>query len=447
MSTTNELGWEEMEKGLDWTDWAREQTDPRRASAKPEALRGLRVLDVSHGHIGGLFCSSILAVFGAEVIRIEPPGGDPARKYSPFALLHKDTGLGYLAEGQNKFHITLNLEQSEGREIFRKLARNCDVVLETFKPGVMDGWGIGYRQLREENPRLIYAALYTYGQFGPKAACGQPDHDVANQVLSGIVFATGEMATSNPPEPFQVPTKVGSWVGWYAGGAWAAFGILAALHFRHRTGKGQFVDVSGAEGVMRFVNYNVVWYHTHGRTMERVGNMDLGIYPYGIVECKDGYVFLAGFSDINFHALVTIMERPELEQDPRFDSFLKRPKLEHMIQLKEELEKWSRNYTAEEILEKVLAYRGEGIVATARANTPSQTLAEDHWWQRGIFQLVDDPVYGKLLIQAPPWKMTETPPRITWLCRPVGADNEFVYLKYLGYGREQLEALREKGVV
>jgi crotonobetainyl-CoA:carnitine CoA-transferase CaiB-like acyl-CoA transferase len=150
---------------------------------------------------------------------------------------------------------------------------------------------------------------------------------------------------------------------------------------------------------------------------------------------------------VNFEAICNIMERPELAKDPRFDSFLKRAKLENAAALKTEMEKWSVNYTAEEILERVLLYQGEGVVGMGRSNLPSETLAESHWWERGTFQIVDDPVYGKLLIQGQPVKMTETPPRIKWACRPVGADNDFIYGKYLGLGRERLRTLKARGVV
>ena len=128
-----------------WYDWAQEQTDPEKASQKPEALDDLLVLDVSYGNVGGLACSSMLAELGAKVIRIEPPGGDVARQYSPFGIMHQGTGLGYLAEGRNKYQVTLDLTKPESREIFTTLAKHADVIIETFQPGVMDGWGIGYQ--------------------------------------------------------------------------------------------------------------------------------------------------------------------------------------------------------------------------------------------------------------------------------------------------------------
>ncbi|MBC7107132.1 MAG: CoA transferase [Firmicutes bacterium] len=435
----------------DFREWLRSKSDPKEARRKPEALDDLVVLDLSRGHMGGLFCSSLLAEFGAETIRIEPPAGDEARQFSPYGMRHKDTGLGYLVEGRNKLHITLNLEVSEGREIFKKLARKADVVIETFKPGVMDAWGIGYRQLREENPRLVYAALYTYGQFGPEAACGKPDYDVTNQALSGIVWGTGEMETEGDPKPWEVPTKIGSWFGWYAGGLWAAFGIMTALLWRRESGRGQFVDVSGAEGIMRFMDCYLTIYNMVGLNKTRIGNLDSQINPYTIMECQDGYTMLAGFTDPNFFALTSCLNRPDLREDPRFDGFQKRVRLEGSKALwpilQEEVKKWKVDDLIERFKQWVVNKEGPGTPVAARVSTPLEVLSQDNWWERGVLEKVEDLVYGEVVVQAPPWKMTETPARIKWLCRPVGADNEFVYRKYLGYGPRKVRELQVRGVI
>ncbi|MGH7322769.1 MAG: CaiB/BaiF CoA transferase family protein [Candidatus Rokuibacteriota bacterium] len=431
----------------EWSEWVRARTVPAEAATMPEALDHLRVLDLSCGSFGGLFCSSLLAEFGAEVIRIEPPSGDPARRFSPAALAVEGTGLAYLVEGRNKLAATLALGHEEGRDLFCRLVGRVDVVIETFRPGHLDAWGIGYRQLSAQDPRLIWVALATHGQFGPRARSPIPDYDVTNQALSGAVFATGEMPSGERAEPWEVPTKIGVWMGWYVPGAWAAFATLLAVRHRRRTGRGQLVDVSGAEGLMRLTNYNLVWHAMYRKQLFRVGNVDLGIYPYGIVRARDGYAFVAGFSDVNFRALCAIMERPDLPADPRFATFLDRAKLENMMPLKGEIEAWSTRYAAAEILEKVRAYRGAGVVATAKASTPGEVLEESHWRERGALQVVEDPVYGPLLLQASPLHMTETPPRIKWACRPVGADTEFVFGKYLGLGREALADLRARGIV
>lgn len=193
-----------VKKEMAWEEWIRERDDPTKAGGKPEALDGLVVLDISHNSMAGVICSALLAEFGAEVIRIEPPGGDNVRFFSPFGLEHEGTGLGYLVEARNKLHVTLDLARQAGHDILKDLTGHADVLIETYKPGQMDGWGIGYRQLREINPRLIYVACSTYGQYGPEAErqANKPDYEVADQALSGIVHVTGEMESRDHPQPW-----------------------------------------------------------------------------------------------------------------------------------------------------------------------------------------------------------------------------------------------------
>ncbi len=429
-----------------WPQYAKTLTDPARAPEKPEALSDLRVLDCSQGNFAALFCSSILAEFGAEVIRVEPPEGDVARLFSPGGFVRSGTGLGYLVEARNKRHITLNLETEKGRDLFARLARHVDMVVESARPGQTDAWGIGYRQLSELNPRLIYAAFSTYGQFGPKAATPIPDYDITDQALSGVPYTTGEPEGEGPPES-SVPTKQGNWIAWYTGGGWGAFAVMAAVVWRWASGRGQFIDCSPAEGEMRFTDYDLHWYHSHRRVRERVGALNTCVFPYTLIKTKDSYSFIAGFSDINWTGLTNIMGRPDLKG--RYPTT--KDRIQNAKQLHRELEAWARDLTSQEILDKVQDYmlnkRGPGTVATARLNRPADTLSEPHWWERGVFQKVEDPNYGELLLQAPPWKMSRTPPRIKWACRPVGADNEEVYLRCLGLGGERLRALKAEGVL
>ncbi|MEJ5349200.1 MAG: CoA transferase [Desulfosoma sp.] len=439
------------ENTKNWFDWAKEHSDPRQATQHPEALDDLLVLDLSYMSFGGLVASSVLGELGARVVRVEPPEGDPARDFSPFGLRHQDTGLAYLVEGRNKLHITLDLEDEEGREIFKKMVRHVDVVIETFEPGFLDSLGIGYRQLRELQPRLIYAALHTYGQFGPKAREGRQASEIANQAYSGLVYINGEPEDAQK-SPHAVPTKTGSWYGWYAEGLFAAYGILAALLYRQQSGKGQMVDVSGAECIMKFIDYNLGWYHLGGAVKERLGNYDPSVFPYTFIQCKDGYTFMAAYNEEAFATLMEIIGRPELIQDPRFSTFMQRTSYESEEALQEILESWSRQYTVDEVIEKVAeaTARKEGraaAVVTGKVCRPSQTFEEQNWWDRGVFCKVQDPVYGELSYQGPVWKMTGTPPRIKWACRPVGADNEAVYGRLLGMGRSQLERLRASRVI
>jgi crotonobetainyl-CoA:carnitine CoA-transferase CaiB-like acyl-CoA transferase len=448
---TTTLPFEEftVETDRTWVDWIHEADDPKTNHLKPEALDDLLVLDASYGNIGGLFCSSVLAEFGAEVLRIEPPEGDLARSFSPFGYQHKGTGLGYLVEGRNKLHMTLNLKTPEGQDVFRSLAAQADVVIETFKPGVMDEYGLSYRQLKEVNPRLIHASLYTYGHFGPEAACGKPDYDICDQARSGLMALTGEPEGVDGPKPWTVPTKDGNWMGWYAGGSWAAFGVLAALHYREQTGQGQMVDVAPPEALLRFCDYHIQYYHTVQQVRGLAGAYDSAVFPYTIIKTKDGFSFIAGFSDVNWEGLTNIMKNPELRE--RFPSIFHRLNKDNQPLIHQEIEKWSMNYTSDEILEMVQDYmdnrRGPGTVATARMTDIKEVFDDDAWWERGVFDKGTDPYYGDLALQAPPAKMTLTPGRIKWVCRPVGGDNEYIYQKYLGIGKEKLSDWKKRDIV
>ena len=436
-----------------WDEWIREHDDPKYAWKKPEALDDIWVIDLSYANMAGCFASSILAEMGANVIRIEPPGGDPARTFTPFGITHKGEGLGYLNEGRNKFHITLNLETEKGRELFKKLANKVDVIIETFLPGTMDEWGIGYRQLREDNPGLIYCAIYTYGQYGPKAGCGKPDVDVIDQAMSGITYVSGEYVEDpNDPKEWEVPTKQGNWMGWYCGGAYAAFAILVALHYRHNTGEGQMIDLSPAEAYGRMINYSLTYFYGRGETVERVGNLDAGVFCYTYFKCKDGYCFLSGFSDVNWSLLTEVIERPDLRE--KYPTIFERLKFENMKEAYKEIEKWTLDKEYKEIYEKVMQANKEakesgkgGVVVPGKVCSAWEAMHTENWWIRGTFEKFNDPIYGELVICNQPWKMTETPPRVKWVCRPVGRDNEYIYLTFLNIGKEELAELKEENVV
>lgn len=430
-----------------WAEWIREEEDPRRAGPKPEALDDLLVLDLCHANFGAFLTSTFLAELGAEVIKVEPPGGDPGRDWGPPGFHHQGEGIAYIAEGRNKYYITLSLETAEGRKLFRSLAERADVILDGHPPGEMDSWGIGYRQLREANPRLIYCGFSTYGQFGPLAGCGKPDYDLSNQALSGLVYITGEPEQNGEPRTEAVPTRVGSWASAYAAGAWAGVAILSALHWRQVSRQGQMIDISGAEALMRFMETTVLRYHLSQTVRERMGLYDLAVFPYTFIRVKDGWAFIAGYTDPNFGAICRIMGRPELTKDPRFSTTLARTRPENEVALREEIGRWSVNYTSSEILAKVLADPGPGTIVFGRVNESLEVLEEAHWRERGCLTRVSDAVYGALLLGMPTWRMTETPPRVKWACRPVGYHNGHVYQKYFGFGPTRLLELKSHGVL
>jgi crotonobetainyl-CoA:carnitine CoA-transferase CaiB-like acyl-CoA transferase len=442
-----------MAHDAEYAKWAHGETNPEDIFTKPEALDDMLVLDVSYGSYAGLFASSVLSELGAEVIRIEPPGGDLARKMSPYGMMVKDSGLAYLTEARNKFHVTLDISTEEGATIFKRLARKADVIIETFKPGYLDERGIGYRQLAAENPGLIYCPIHVYGQFGEDAekAGNQPDYDIACQARGVVMSITGEPdLDSELPEHYKRPLKQGNWMGWYAGGAWAAFGILTAMYHKKKTGQGQIVDCSPPEGLITMSNYVMQYYHMTHELMPRAGNFDYAVFPYTYVKCKDGYTFISGFTDPNWQALCEIMDRPDLRD--RFPGIKDRLNPVNQPEAQREIEKFTSQYTADELQRIVGAYMKspsrKGTVVVGRLEAPTEVVQREHWQDRQTFYQAEDPIYGDVFIQNSSFKaMSLTPGRIKWVCRPIGADNGYVYNKYLGIGKTRLSELKQAGVV
>ena len=266
------------DKQPNWADWVKERDDSGIAHTKPEALDDITILDLSYKNFAGCYCSSLLAEFGAEVLRIEPPEGDFIRTCTPYGFMYKGEGLNYLTEGRNKFHVTLNLEKPEAREILKGFASQADVLIETYRPGIMDDWGVGYQQLKEINPRLIFASITSFGQFGEKSRSKQPDYDNVAQARSGAQYDTGEMLPKGKnynESPWAIPTKAGPWISWCQSGTAMAIGILAALYWREKTGEGQALDVASTEAYAFFDDQMYLEYQINGKINERFGNLDL----------------------------------------------------------------------------------------------------------------------------------------------------------------------------
>lgn len=317
----------------------------------------------------------------------------------------------------------------------------------------MDSLGIGYRQLKEINPGLIYCAVNTYGQFGSDAKkhANQPDYDLIDQARGVTMSVTGEPDLDpEVPQEYKKPLKHGNWMGWYFGGAWAAFGILLAMFYKRRTGKGQFIDASPPEGMLATSNYLIQYFHLTKKKMVRAGNFDYAVFPYTYVRCKDGYAFISGFIDANWAALCEIMNRPDLEK--QFPTIKDRLTPENQPKIQHEIEKFTMNYTAAELLEMITEYSRrpdrKGTVVTGRLNAPKEVLEIEHFKVKKMFVKQKDPHYGEVLVPNSTLRfMSKTPGRVKWVCRPIGADNEYIYGKYLGISGKRLEELKKKGVV
>ena len=444
-----------MKEKTAWSDWVKERDNPRIAHTKPEALDDITVLDLSYKSFAGCYCSSLLAEFGAEVLRIEPPEGDFIRTCTPYGMLYKGEGINYLTEGRNKFHITLNLKEPGGREILKSLVKQADVLIETFSPGVMDNWGIGYEQLKEINPRLMFASITSHGQFGSMSRSQMPDYDNIAQARSGIQSNTGEVmpeGKSYDECPWAVPTKAGPWIGWCQSGTFMAVGILATLHWREMTGEGQALDVATAESYARFDDYAALWYQGAGVVAKRFGSLDTAAWLYCFAPTKDSAVFLGGLRLEMWQAFADMLGKWDEWGAENWTNLTFFTKEEQQLKWAPLVFEETRKYTNEELVAMSIEYAKNGRLApitpvVAPVCSPEEAMKDANWADRGIFTPIQDPVYGELIVAQAQHKMTESPVRTKWVCRPVGYDNKHIYLKYLGWGPSKLKDLREKKII
>ncbi|GMT43754.1 MAG: CoA transferase [bacterium] len=397
---------------MDWREWAKKNDAER--DNKPEALSDLFVLDMSYANLSGSFAAATLAEYGATVLKIEPSSGDPARNFTPDALTAGGVGLSYLSEARNKHSIRLDLASGSDIDYLKSLMSHADVVIETSKPGWLYEKGLSYFQAREVNKRLVWCSIYTYGQYGPLASCGQEDSDIVDQAISGMMYINGEMEDKNDPKDYQVPTKFGNQMAWYTGGAWASFGIMTALHYRSSTGIGQMIDISPAEGFGRISNASASYHFCTGETLERLGSHDASVFPYTYFPAKDCTAFIAAFSDINWKKFCYVMKREDLTGLSTHD----RLQSENMQILWKEISKWTENLTYDEILKEIKKADEKGIpgvIVPAKVLTPIETFNDNNSWERDILRRVDlhDGSYTILANQAV--HATETPPRIKWV--------------------------------
>lgn len=283
------------------------------------ALDGITVLDLSQGAAGPT-CGMYLADLGATVIKVEPPGGEWGRRLGPPFV--GEAAAAYLGMNRNKQSIVIDLKQAEGAEVILRLAQQCDVALESFRPGVADRLGIGYEAMRARNPGIIYAAISAFGQSGPWR--DRPGVDGVAQAMGGIMSVTG---TDTGP-----PVKVGVPAADMAGGVFASQGILAALFARERTGTGQRVDVSLLDALLAFQVVPLSMFLASGESPRRLGSAAPYAAPNEAFPTKDGHVMVAAYTAKRWPALCEALGHPELATDPRFDTNDKRVRGRHELQ-------------------------------------------------------------------------------------------------------------------
>lgn len=416
-----------------YVEWTENLFDPARTVFKPEALKGVRVLELCT-RVFGPVTGDLLGDFGAEVIKIELPGvGDLMRYVAPRGFFWQNISPAFTHMNHNKLHVAIDIRRPEGGELLKRLVARSDVLIENFRPGTMDRWKVGYRQLSEVNPRLIYQANSGFGQWS--AYKDRPSYDATSQAMSGFSAIAGF--------PGRTPLKTGVWIGDYTGALFAALGILGALHFRKRTGKGQLIDVSQGESLIRSLDWTWLYVSRTGQERKRSGNRDVSLSPSGVFPCREGCVAVAALDDDQFQGLCRAMEQDDLAADPRFATLAARLDEANNLALHALVAGWTSRRTAEEI--EGLANR-HGFAAH-RVASARDHYDDPHLRRRGAVQEFEDPLYGRVVEYGPGPKLSASPGRMKAIAKPVGFHNDHIFRNLLNLSPEEIRELKEKRVI
>ncbi len=394
-----------------------------------QALQNLTVLDLTRV-VSAPYAASVLGDFGANVIKIEMPGsGDDARGYGPY---ENGESMYYANLNRNKRGITLNLKTQEGKDILKSLVKEADILLENYRPGVMDKLGLGYDVLKEINPGLIYGALSGFGSYGPYSQ--RPGYDIISQGMGGLMSVTGAKGGE--------PTRSGNAMGDILGGMNLVIGVLMAVNARNMTGVGQRIDVSLGDSVVASLENAYIRYFKSGELPVRNGNAYASIAPYDTYRAKDGRVIIACGNQKLYERLCNeVLDMAWMITDERFLNVPLRV-ANNEIQ-KQYIEEWTMQYTVDEIVEKVLA---KGIPAAPIFNVRQITEDEHIAKAREMFIEIDHPTIGRMKVNGSPIKLMDMMPRINCPAPTLGQHNEEI-LEGLGYTAEQIADFKERGVI
>jgi crotonobetainyl-CoA:carnitine CoA-transferase CaiB-like acyl-CoA transferase len=404
--------------------------------SKPSPLKGIRVLEVCTIILGPAG-PALLAEMGAEVIKCEiPPTGDTQRKLGPFGSLFREQGVGFVHTNHNKYWLGLDLHKPEGQQIFRELAAVADIVEDNLRPGVMEGWNVGFRQLKEVKPDIIYISKNGFGQWGKYAEENRPSNDGASQGFAGYSWMS-----SFPGRP---PLKNRLYICDDYGALMGELAVLAALHYREKTGRGQFIELSQTESIMRTMSWVWPYQQITGKTAMPAGNRDVSICPADTFYCADGaFVALAAPAPEEFLGLCIAMGRPELAEDPRFKDHLTRLKEENATEILKIIAAWARMKTGAEI-EQLAEEHG---FAASHVYSYKEVIEDKHFRERDFVTEVDDPMLGRYREFEVPVMMSETPPKKEWSSRPVGFDNEYLMKTVLAKNEDDIKRLYDCGAL
>lgn len=405
-----------------------ENTGVEAGASRPAALAGLKVLELGQ-LIAGPFAAKTLADFGAEVIKVEAPGaGDPLRKWR---LLKDGTSVWWQVQSRNKRSLALDLRDPEGQAIVRSLATEADILVENFRPGAMEGWGLAPDDLLKLNPRLIVLRISGYGQTGPYR--DRPGFGMVAEAMGGLRHLTAE--------PGRVPVRVGVSIGDTLAALHGVIGILVALQHRHATGEGQVIDVALYESVFNCMESLLPEYSAFGAVRGPAGSALPGIAPSNAYRCKDGgYALIAGNGDSIFRRLATLIGRADLARDPSLADNAGRVARVH--ELDEVIGAWAARHTIDE----VLAALEQASVPAGRIYTIADIAADPHYRARGMLQAIRLDDGSTLAVPGIVPKLSRTPGSHRRNAPRLGEDSEAI-LREVGLTPQQIQALRDRGVI
>ena len=396
--------------------------------ASPAALKGVRVVEMGQ-LIAGPFAGKTLGEFGADVIKIEAPGaGDPLRNWR---LMKDGTSVWWQVQSRNKRSVALDLRSPEGQDLARKLIAEADVLIENFRPGTLEGWGMSYEQLSELNPRLIMLRISGYGQTGPYRDL--PGFGSIGEAMGGLRHLTGE--------PGRVPVRCGISIGDTLAALHGVIGVLTALYHRDANGgKGQVIDVALHEAVFNVMESLIPEYSAFGAVRDAAGSALPGIAPSNAYRCTDGYVLIAGNGDSIFKRLMAAIGRPDLADDPALANNAGR------VARVDELDRAIENWSAERTTEDVLATLTEARVPAGKIYTAKDIAEDPHYRARDM--ILRQPTRDGFEVDVPGIvpKLMGTPGSVRSSAPKLGDDTNDV-LREIGLTDAQIAQLREKGAI
>ena len=400
-------------------------------SNKPLPLEGIRILDIAT-FIAAPFAATCLSEFGAEVIKIEKPDIPDYLRSLGTPSEAGDT-YWWLNESRNKKCITLDLKKAKGADIFRKLVEKADVVVENFRPGTLEKWGVGYEALKAINKKLVMLRVSAYGQEGPKSHL--PGFARIAQAYAGLSYITG---TPDTPPLIAGSTTLAD----YLTGLYGAYGILLALRSAEKTGVGQYIDIGLHDGIFRFLDEIAAVYDKTGVVRERTGTETYNSCPHSHYPTKDGqWVAIACTNDRMFERLCRVLGKPELAAAEKFG--LKKSRLEHRNQVNGIVADWTSSHDRDEVIKRC----SEGDVPCGPICSIKDIFDEEQFWLRGTLTRVKDERLGDLAVQGPLPKLSETPGEIKHLGTTKGRHNHEIFRDLLRISEPVIEGLMREGVI